>query len=140
MIFFNLASRPNLLEPVSPKQNRTLMRQPALVAGEESIIVVPDILYGTDSLRRTKILIIDHELPDLHFLERILRRVRNENFRSTTDSRAALSLFQEFRPDLVVINWLIPDVNGRTVLEQLRAMIPAGGFIPILVSLADMTS
>jgi signal transduction histidine kinase len=116
------------------------MREPALIAGEESIIIVPDILYGTDSLCRTKILIIEHELPDLHFLERILRRVRIENFRSTTDSRAALVLFKEFRPDLVLINWLIRDVNGRTVVEQLRAMIPAGGFIPILILLADMTS
>src|ERR1700722_14448803 len=103
------------------------MREPALIAGEESIIIVPDILYGTDSLRRTKILIIDHELTDLHFLERILRRVRIENFRSTTDSRAALVLFHEFRPDLVLINWVIPDVNGRPVVEQLRAMIPTGG-------------
>jgi signal transduction histidine kinase len=116
------------------------MREPALIAGEESIIIVPDILYGTDSLRRTKILIIDHELTDLHFLERILRRVRIENFRSTTDSRAALVLFHEFRPDLVLINWVIPDVNGRTVVEQLRAMIPTGSFIPILILLADMTS
>jgi signal transduction histidine kinase len=116
------------------------MREPALIAGEESIIIVPDILYGTDSLRRTKILIIEHELTDLHFLERILRRVRIENFRSTTDSRAALVLFQEFRPDLVLINWVIPDVNGRTVVEQLRAMIPIGSFIPILILLADMTS
>jgi signal transduction histidine kinase len=116
------------------------MREPALIAGEESIIIVPDILYGTDSLRRTKILIIEHELTDLHFLERILRRVRIENFRSTTDSRAALVLFQEFRPDLVLINWVIPDVNGRTVVEQLRAMIPTGSFIPILILLADMTS
>jgi signal transduction histidine kinase len=116
------------------------MREPALIAGEESIIIVPDILYGTDSLRRTKILIIEHELTDLHFLERILRRVRIENFRSTTDARAALVLFQEFRPDLVLINWVIPDVNGRTVVEQLRAMIPTGSFIPILILLADMTS
>lgn len=136
----NLASRPNLLEPVSPKQSRIQMRQPELIAGEQSIIVVPDMLYGTDSLCRTKILIIDRELPDLQFLERILRRVRIENFRSTTDSRAALALFKEFRPDLVLIDWLIPDVNGRTVVEQLRAMIPAGGFIPILVLLADITS
>ena len=116
------------------------MREPDLIAGEESIIVVPDILYGDDSLRRTKILIIDDELPNVQFLERILRRVRIENFRSTTDSRAALTLFKEFRPDLVLIDWLMADVNGRTVVEQLRAMIPAGGFIPIVVLIADVTS
>ena len=104
-----------------------------LVAGEESIIVVPDILYGNDSLRWTKILIIERELLNVQFLERILRRVRIENFRSTTNSRMALSLFQEFRPDLVLIDWLIADVNERTVVEQIRSMIPAGSFVPIVV-------
>jgi signal transduction histidine kinase len=116
------------------------MVEPDLTASEESIIVLPDILYGSDSLRWTKILIIEGERPDLQFLERILRRVRIENFRSTTNSRTALSLFQEFRPDLVLIDWLIADVNGRTVVEQIRTMIPATCFIPVVVLMSDMTS
>ena len=116
------------------------MVEPELINGEESIIVVPDIIYGNDSLRRTKILIIDEELSNVQLLERILRRVRIENFRSTTNSQTALSLFQEFRPDLVLIDWLIGDVNGRTVVEQLRAMISPNDFIPIVVLMADVTS
>ena len=116
-----------------------LMAEPDLITGAESIIVVPDILYGDDSLRRTKVLIIDDEASDLQFLERILRRVRIENFRSTMDSQSSLSLFKEFKPDLVLIDWLMADVNGRTVVEQIRAMIPAGGFIPIVVLIADVT-
>jgi signal transduction histidine kinase len=66
--------------------------------------------------------------------------VRVEKFVSTTDSRMALALFKEFRPDLVLIDWLMPDVNGRTVVEQFRAMIPPGGFIPIVVLMSDVTS
>jgi signal transduction histidine kinase len=116
------------------------MVEPDLINGEESLIVVPDIIYGNDSLRRTKILIIDEELSNVQLLERILRRVRIENFRSTTNSQTALSLFQEFRPDLVLIDWLVRDVNGRTVVEQLRAMISPNDFIPIVVLMADVTS
>jgi len=120
-------------------QCRNPMAEPDLINSEDSIIVVPDILYGDDSLRRTKVLIVDDELSNVHFLERILLRVRIENFRSTTDSATALSLFKQFRPDLVLIDWLIADVNGRTVVEQLRAMIPAGGFVPIVVLMDDLT-
>jgi signal transduction histidine kinase len=116
-----------------------LMTNPDSITGEKSIIVVPEILYGDDSLRRTKILIVDDDLGDMQFLERILRRVRIENFRSTMDPVSALSLFKEFHPDLVLIDWLIADVNGRTVIEQLRAMIPTGGFIPIVALIADVT-
>jgi signal transduction histidine kinase len=115
------------------------MAKPDSITGEESIIVVPEILYGDDSLRRTKILIIDDELPYVRFLERILLRVRIENFKSTTDSSAALDLFQKFQPDLVLIDWLIGDVNGRTVVEQLHAMVPADGFVPIVVLMEDVT-
>ncbi len=88
-------------------------------AGRESIIVVPDNLFGNDSLRRTKILIVDRELPIVRFLERILRRLRIENFMSATDSATALSLFREFRPDLVLIDWLMASGNGHALLEQL---------------------
>jgi signal transduction histidine kinase len=117
------------------------MGESDLSTGEAAIIVVPDILYGNDSsLRLAKILIVAAELPNVHFLERILRKVRVEKFVSTTDSRMALSLFKEFRPDLVLIDWLMPDVNGRTVVEQFRAMIPPGGFIPIVVLMTDVTA
>jgi putative two-component system response regulator len=116
------------------------MMEADLNTGEKSIIVVPDLLYGNNSWRRTKILVVDDELPNLQFLERILKQVRIESFRSTTDSRKALSLFKEFRPDLVLVDWLMADVNGRNVVEQLRTMIPAGGFVPIIVLTADVTS
>jgi PleD family two-component response regulator len=125
-------------EPI-PAPGPDPMAESDLITGEESIIVVPDILFGDDSLRRTKILIIDDELPSVRFLERILLRVRIENFRSTTDSSAALDLFQKFQPDLVLIDWLMGDVKGRTVVEQLRAMIPTGGFVPIVVLMEDVT-
>jgi signal transduction histidine kinase len=125
------------MEPSNTELN--LLAETDLISGAESIIVVPDILYGDDSLRRTKILIIDDEPRDVEFLERILRRIRIENFRSTMDSGSALSLFKDFPPDLVLIDWLMADVNGRTVVEQLRAMIPVGGFIPIVVLIADVT-
>jgi signal transduction histidine kinase len=111
-----------------------------LNTNEESIIVVPDILYGNESLRRTKILIVDDELANVQFLERILRRVRIDNLMSTTDSRTALTMFQEFRPDMVLIDWLMKDVDGREVVEQMRSMVPAGGFVPIVVLTEDVTS
>jgi signal transduction histidine kinase len=123
-----------------PDPEPKLMVESDLGATEESIIVLPDILYGSDSFRQTKILLVENERANLHFLERILRRVRIENFRSTTNSRAALALFQEFRPDLVLIDWLIADVNGGSVVEQIRTLIPANGFIPIVVLMADMTT
>jgi signal transduction histidine kinase len=117
------------------------MKETDLDTGEAAIIVVPDILYGNDSsLRLTKILIVADELPDVQFLERILRKLRVAKFMSTTDSITALSLFKEFRPDLVLMDWVMPDVNGSPLVEQIRALVPLGGFVPIVVLMADVTS
>ncbi|MBV8375373.1 MAG: response regulator [Verrucomicrobia bacterium] len=116
------------------------MSKPEPIAGENSLIVVPDILSGSDSFLRAKILIVAQERSTVQLLERILQRVRIQNFRSTTDSPAALSLFREFWPDLVLIDWMMADVNGRPMVEQLRAMIPDGAFVPIVVLLWDATS
>lgn len=108
--------------------------------GEESIIVVPDNLFGCDSLHQTRILIVENELPIVRLLEGVLRRLRIANFVSATDSGTAISLFREFRPDLVLIDWPMAYANRRALLENFRAMIPEGGVIPIVLLTADVTS
>jgi putative two-component system response regulator len=58
---------------------------------------------------------------------------------ATTDSRRALSLFRDFGPDLVLLDLHMPHVGGLEVLNQLRASIPAGEFLPVLILTGDVT-
>lgn len=90
-------------------------------------------------MRQTKILIIDDELANIQLLERILRQERFQNLTSTTDSRVAVSLFQEFRPDLVLLDWLMPHQNGRAIIKQLRVLSTGEEYLPIVVLTADAT-
>jgi two-component system, sensor histidine kinase and response regulator len=92
-----------------------------------------------DALRRLKILIIDDEPSIVELLERYLVRGKFENFISTTDSRQAVGLFQDFCPDLVLTDWLMPYLDGRAVIEQLRALIGSDDYLPIVVLTADAT-
>ncbi len=39
-----------------------------------------------------------------------------------------------------MIDWVLANVNGRSMVEQIRDIIPEGGFIPIVVLIADVTS
>jgi cyclic di-GMP phosphodiesterase len=66
----------------------------------------------SDALRQLKILIIDDEPSILEVLERYLVRGKFGNFISTTDSRQAVELFRQFRPDLVLTDWLMPHSDG----------------------------
>ena len=93
-----------------------------------------------DAMHACKILIIDDEPPNVRLLERVLSRAGFENFVSTTDSREAAGLFATFQPDLVLTDWLMPEVDGCAVIEQLRALTATNDYLPILVLTADVTA
>jgi CheY-like chemotaxis protein len=49
-----------------------------------------------------------------------------------------LELVREYRPDVVLVDLHLPDLDGREVLEQLKAD-PATADIPVVVLSADAT-
>jgi signal transduction histidine kinase len=92
-----------------------------------------------DTLESCKILIIDDEPANVRLLERVLTAAGFMNFLSTTDSGEAAALFQDFQPDLVLTDWLMPEVNGGEVIAQLHALIGTDDYLPIVVLTADVT-
>ena len=92
-----------------------------------------------DAMHACKILIIDDEEPNVRLLARVLTRAGFDNFISTTDSREADVLFADFQPDLVLTDWLMPEVDGCVVIEQLRALTATDDYLPIVVLTADVT-
>ncbi len=92
-----------------------------------------------DALRTANILIVDDQEANVRLLERILQQAGFDNVKSTTDSRLALPLYTGFRPDLVLLDLHMPDVDGFQVMEELRPRIE-GTYLPILVLTADITS
>lgn len=91
-------------------------------------------------LLNARILVIDDETPNVMLLERMLQRFGYANLRTTTDPRDVLALFQEFQPDLILLDLLMPYMNGLAVMEQLMALIPSGDYLPIVVLTADITA
>ncbi len=87
-----------------------------------------------------KILIVDDEPTNVLLLERILGRVTSLKLAKTSDSREVLGLFESFGPDLLLLDLHMPYLDGFAVMERLRAAIPPGEFLPILVLSADITA
>ena len=87
-----------------------------------------------------RILIVDDQEPNLRLLERVLHDAGYANLRSTTDSREAFGLYEDFRPDLVLLDLHMPHMDGFEVMEQLQMSIPGGTYLPILVLTADATA
>ena len=92
-----------------------------------------------DDLRTATFLIVDDQEPNIGILQRILEREGYSRFVSTTDPRLALDLFLEHRPDLILLDLHMPHLDGFGVLEQVRAHIPSGSYLPVLVLTADIS-
>ena len=56
-----------------------------------------------------------------------------------TDPRHALPLYEEFKPDLILLDLLMPHLDGYAVMRQICARTPAEAYLPILVLTADIT-
>jgi len=102
---------------------------------------LPDLMLfaAPDAVPACKILIIDDEEPNVRLLGRVLTKAGFENFISTTDPREAAMLFADFEPDLVLTDWLMPNVDGCAVIEQLRSLTATDDYLPIVVLTADIT-
>jgi DNA-binding response OmpR family regulator len=137
-IAFDPSPKAKLSTPVSKSFHQDTTSAPdATETGASSIVVDP---LSNPVIAAAKILIIDDEPSNVRLLERMLTRAQCHNFISTSDSRQALALFQQHEPDLVLTDWMMPDVDGHAVLLQLREWHGANEYLPIVVLTADMTA
>ena len=86
-----------------------------------------------------RILIVDDEPTNVRLLERIVRNAGWADARSTTDSREAAALHAEFRSDLVLLDLMMPYLDGVAVMKQLRSTVADAEFLPIVILTADAT-
>ena len=56
------------------------------------------------------------------------------------DSRRILDVFQDFQPDLILLDLHMPHVDGLAAMDLLASVIPADDYLPVLVLTGDATS
>ncbi len=66
-----------------------------------------------------KILVVDDEVTLLHTVRAYLEQ-EGYTVRTATNGRSALTHFHDFQPDLVVLDIMLPEIDGLEVLRQLR--------------------
>jgi CheY-like chemotaxis protein len=78
-----------------------------------------------------RVLVVDDE-PDVLLLCRLNFQQRGHELLEASDGTSALRLARESRPDVIVLDLMLPGMNGYEVLEQLRAEDETSE-IPVLV-------
>ena len=70
---------------------------------------------------KKKILIVDDEAPIVDMWVDILDRDGRFEVKTASCGYDAGLLTEQFRPDLIVLDFLLPDINGKVVCETIRA-------------------
>ena len=88
-------------------------------------------------VQRMKILIVDDERLSVGMLENLLKARGYSRVMGLTDSRQALETCATFDPDLILLDLIMPNVDGHAILEALRSSENEETFLPIVVLTAD---
>ncbi len=88
-------------------------------------------------LLSSRILVVDDDPQNLRYISRILAEAGYTGVKTTPEPRQVLPIFAEFRPDLILIDLHMPEMDGFEVIEALRPWIPEESFLPLLVLTGD---
>jgi putative two-component system response regulator len=86
--------------------------------------------------RDARILVVDDEAPNILLMQRILQKAGYRNVSATSDPESVVGLVDELEPDLLLLDLMMPRVDGFEVMDSLRA---TGRDVPVLVLTADAT-
>lgn len=92
-----------------------------------------------ERLPGARILLVDDEESNLQLLRRILEPAGFTSLRATTDPVEALELCTDWDPDLVLLDIMMPRLDGFQLLEALKERVPETVYLPVLVLTSDHT-
>lgn len=97
-------------------------------------------LADEGAIRQARILLVDDDQASIRLLQDVLTSAGFTNLDATTDPREVFSRYDEYRPDLVLLDLGMPYLDGYALLERLKERTPSTEYLPILVLTADITS
>jgi len=76
-----------------------------------------------------KVLIVDDNSGTREVLAIILKKLGHEVVGEAEDGKSALKAFLELRPEVVLLDIIMPGISGIVVLEEMRRIAPAARII-----------
>lgn len=84
-----------------------------------------------------RILVIDDEPANLALVEAVLRREGYRHFEALSEPRLAADRHLAFQPDLVLLDLMMPSIDGYALLDSLGRLTGADDLVPVMVLTAD---
>ena len=78
---------------------------------------------GSEAMMQYKILVVDDE-DNIRTLVQTMLKGEGRNVVLAAKGKDAIAMFQKERPDMTILDIDMPDIDGITVLRQIRAIDP----------------
>lgn len=127
-----LVEKSNINEEASNIFNALITQQPTLNIDEKIEKLRPITHDNTDEI--TKILIVEDNIDMSNYLNTILSEEYELSF--AQNGKQALRQFQNSRPDLIISDYMMPNMNGIELIEQLKNQPEYAG-IPVIMLTAQ---
>lgn len=88
-------------------------------------------------LQDARILVIDDEPANIALVEAVLTREGYRHFEALTEPRFAAERHLAFKPDLVLLDLMMPSIDGYALLDSLGRLTGETDLVPIMVLTAD---
>lgn len=96
-------------------------------------------IVSTEALLSRRILVIDDEEANLLLLRTLLEREGYTEVSYLADPTVAVETLISFDPHLVLLDLMMPDLDGYQLLDAFRRQAAPDAFRPVLVLTADTT-
>jgi putative two-component system response regulator len=93
--------------------------------------------FAPKALLQAHILVVDDEPANVLLLRRVLNNAGYEQVQTLTDSREVASWSERGWPDIVLLDLMMPHLDGFGVLEQLKTGAFVDHYLPVLMLTAD---
>ena len=87
-------------------------------------------------LKDAKIMIVDDEPINIDVVQAFLEEEKYRNFVTVEDSTRAMKVLEETRPDLLLLDLMMPEVSGFDILTAVRAH-PKFKYLPVIILTAS---
>jgi CheY-like chemotaxis protein len=85
------------------------------------------------------IIVVDDNLRDLRLTRRLLQEAGDYHIIEAASGRAGLKAIYEHRPELILLDLMLPDMDGFTLVEKLKADYELAAIPIIITSAKDLT-
>ncbi len=90
--------------------------------------------------KEARILVVDDEPQNVRYVMDVLEWAGYENIEGVSSPLEAVERFRQASPDLVILDLLMPELDGFGVMETIQAGLPDDEYVPFLILTSDISS